>query len=78
VLPDSPPAREMATKAHNSGHEVLLHLPMAPLSKQPLERNTLRPEMSSDEIERIIRSAVNNVPYAVGINNHMGSKMTSN
>ena len=34
--------------------------------------------MSSDEIERIIRSAVNNVPYAVGINNHMGSKMTSN
>lgn len=69
---------EMATKAHNSGHEVLIHLPMAPLSKQPLEKNTLRPEMSSDEIERIIRSAVNNVPYAVGINNHMGSKMTSN
>lgn len=68
----------MATKAHNSGHEVLIHLPMAPLSKQPLEKNTLRPEMSSDEIEHIIRSAVNNVPYAVGINNHMGSKMTSN
>ncbi|SPX20192.1 putative polysaccharide deacetylase [Escherichia coli] len=65
-------------KRHNSGHEVLIHLPMAPLSKQPLEKNTLRPEMSSDEIERIIRSAVNNVPYAVGINNHMGSKMTSN
>lgn len=78
VLPDSPHAREMATKAHNSGHEVLIHLPMAPLSKQPLEKNTLRPEMSSDEIKRIIRSAVNNVPYAVGINNHMGSKMTSN
>ncbi|XNM79766.1 divergent polysaccharide deacetylase family protein [Escherichia coli] len=33
--------------------------------------------MSSDEIERIIRSAVNG-DYAVGINNHMGSKMTSN
>ena len=40
VLPDSPHAREMATKAHNSGHEVLIHLPMAPLSKQPLEKNT--------------------------------------
>ncbi|XNM76964.1 divergent polysaccharide deacetylase family protein [Escherichia coli] len=24
VLPDSPHAREMATKAHNSGHEVLI------------------------------------------------------
>ncbi len=69
--------REMATKAHNSGHEVLIHLPMAPLSKQPLEKDTLRPDMSSDEIERIIREAVNNVPYAVGLNNHMGSAMTS-
>ncbi|XNM76965.1 divergent polysaccharide deacetylase family protein [Escherichia coli] len=34
--------------------------------------------MSSDEIERIICSVVNNVPCAVGINNHMGSKMTLN
>lgn len=78
VLPNAPHAREMATKAHNAGHEVLIHLPMAPLSKQPLEKDTLRPEMSSAEIERIIRDAVNKVPYAVGLNNHMGSAMTSN
>ncbi|WP_162286803.1 divergent polysaccharide deacetylase family protein [Pantoea stewartii] len=77
VLPDAPYARQMAIKAHQGGHEVLIHLPMAPLSKQPLEKNTLTPEMSSAEIDRIIRSAVNNVPYAVGLNNHMGSKMTS-
>lgn len=77
VLPNAPHAREMATKAHNGGHEVLIHLPMAPLSKQPLEKDTLRPEMSSDEIDRIIRDAVSKVPYAVGLNNHMGSAMTS-
>lgn len=77
VLPDAPYARQMATKAHQGGREVLIHLPMAPLSKQPLEKNTLTPEMSSAEIDRIIRSAINNVPYAVGLNNHMGSKMTS-
>lgn len=77
VLPNAPHAREMATKAHQSGHEVLIHLPMAPLSKQPLEKDTLRPEMSSAEIERIIREAVQDVPYAVGLNNHMGSAMTS-
>lgn len=77
VLPNAPHAHEMATKAHNSGHEVLIHLPMAPLSKQPLEKDTLRPEMSSDEIDRIIREAYNKVPYAVGLNNHMGSAMTS-
>lgn len=77
VLPNAPHAREMATKAHNAGHEVLIHLPMAPLSKQPLEKDTLRPEMTSEEIERIIREAADNVPYAVGLNNHMGSAMTS-
>ncbi|GAA0491227.1 MULTISPECIES: divergent polysaccharide deacetylase family protein [Tatumella] len=77
VLPDATHAREMAIKAHQTGHEVLIHLPMAPLSKQPLEKNTLTPEMSSAEITRIIQLAVSHVPYAVGLNNHMGSKMTS-
>jgi polysaccharide deacetylase 2 family uncharacterized protein YibQ len=77
VLPNAPHAKEMATKAHNAGHEVLIHLPMAPLSKQPLEKDTLRPDMSSAEIERIISDAVSKVPYATGLNNHMGSAMTS-
>lgn len=77
VLPNAPHAREMATKAHQRGHEVLIHLPMAPLSKQPLEKNTLFPDMSSAEITRIIQKAVADVPYAVGLNNHMGSAMTS-
>lgn len=77
VLPGAPHAREMAIKAHQRGHEVLIHLPMAPLSKQPLEKDTLTPEMTSDEIEHIIRNAVDKVPYAVGLNNHMGSRMTS-
>ncbi|MFG1175464.1 divergent polysaccharide deacetylase family protein [Erwiniaceae bacterium CAU 1747] len=77
VLPNAPHAREMATKAHQRGHEVLIHLPMAPLSKQPLEKDTLRPEMSVDEIARIVHDAAADVPYAVGLNNHMGSAMTS-
>ncbi|ORM62511.1 hypothetical protein PRCB_12510 [Pantoea rodasii] len=77
VLPNAPHAREMATKAHQGGHEVLIHLPMAPLSKQPLEKDTLTPDMSSEEIARIVRDAAGKVPFAVGLNNHMGSKMTS-
>ncbi|MFI8417841.1 divergent polysaccharide deacetylase family protein [Serratia sp. NPDC078593] len=77
VLPNAPHAKLMATRAHNQGREVLIHMPMAPISKQPLERDTLHPSMSSEEIQRIIRNSVNNVPYAVGMNNHMGSAMTS-
>ncbi|MBT9431432.1 divergent polysaccharide deacetylase family protein [Candidatus Sodalis endolongispinus] len=77
VLPDAPYAREMALKAHRQGREILIHLPMAPLSKQPLERNTLTPAMSRDQVADIIRQATQKVPYAVGLNNHMGSAMTS-
>ena len=43
VLPNAPHARLMATRAHSRGREVLIHMPMAPLSKQPLERDTLQP-----------------------------------
>ncbi|PIJ49667.1 hypothetical protein BL250_11690 [Erwinia sp. OLTSP20] len=77
VLPDAPLATQMATRAHQQGREVLIHLPMAPLSKQPLEKDTLRPDMSLDEIRRIIHNASLKVPYAIGLNNHMGSAMTS-
>ncbi|NHB96431.1 divergent polysaccharide deacetylase family protein [Photorhabdus stackebrandtii] len=77
ILPDSPHGREMVEKAHQQGREILIHLPMAPLSKQRLEPDTLQPTMSSEEIDRIIQRAIQKVPYAVGINNHMGSAMTS-
>ncbi|MEQ1965748.1 divergent polysaccharide deacetylase family protein [Xenorhabdus nematophila] len=77
ILPDSPHGREMAEKAYQQGREVLIHLPMAPLSQQPLEKNTLHPAMSREEIGRIIQEAIQKVPHAVGMNNHMGSAMTS-
>ncbi|AXG45361.1 MULTISPECIES: divergent polysaccharide deacetylase family protein [Photorhabdus] len=77
ILPDSPHGREMAEKAYKQGREILIHLPMAPLSKQLLEPDTLQPTMSSEDIDRIIQRAIQKVPYAVGINNHMGSAMTS-
>ncbi|MBC8952958.1 divergent polysaccharide deacetylase family protein [Xenorhabdus sp. PB62.4] len=78
ILPNSPHGRKMAEKAHQQGREVLIHLPMAPLSKQPLEKNTLHPAMSQEEIGRIIQDAIQKIPHAVGMNNHMGSAMTSN
>ncbi|MCO6544261.1 MAG: divergent polysaccharide deacetylase family protein [Gilliamella sp.] len=78
VLPNSPNAKRIATIAHDSGNDVIIHLPMAPLGKQPLEKDTLFPSMNEAEVNRIVTSAVAKVPYAVGVNNHMGSLMTSN
>jgi uncharacterized protein len=78
VLPYSPNAKRIATMAHQHGNDVIIHLPMAPLGKQPLEKYTLFPHMTEAEISRIIDNAVERVPYAIGVNNHMGSLMTSN
>jgi polysaccharide deacetylase 2 family uncharacterized protein YibQ len=66
----------MATKAHNLGHEVLIHLPMAPLSKQPLEKDTLRPDMSSERSSAYPRR-LRQGSVRRWLNNHMGSAMTS-
>lgn len=77
VLPNSPNAGNIATLAYQNGKEVIIHLPMAPIGKQPLEVDTLTPSMTQDEISRIVKEAIEKVPYAIGVNNHMGSLMTS-
>lgn len=77
IFPNAPDSQMMMNKAHQQGREILIHLPMAPLSKQPLEKNTLTPSMSAAEVKRIVDQAITNIPYAIGINNHMGSAMTS-
>jgi uncharacterized protein len=77
VLPNSPNARQIAIYANSHGNQVMIHLPMAPIRLAGLEKDTLFPDMSEAEIARIIDQAITKVPYAVGINNHMGSRMTS-
>ena len=37
IFPNAPDSQMMMNKAHQQGREILIHLPMAPLSKQPLE-----------------------------------------
>lgn len=77
VLPHSPNAKNIAEFAHTHGNEVIVHLPMAPTTKQPLEVDTLFPEMDKNEVKRIVDQAIQRVPYAIGLNSHMGSLMTS-
>ncbi|MGP1931157.1 MAG: divergent polysaccharide deacetylase family protein [Arsenophonus sp. ET-YP4-MAG3] len=78
ILPNSSHGKEMAEKAFQQGREVLIHMPMKPISHQPLEKNTLTPEMSVTEIEKNIITAIEQVPHAKGMNNHMGSAITAN
>ncbi|MBC5788694.1 divergent polysaccharide deacetylase family protein [Providencia sp. JUb39] len=77
ILPNSPHGAEVAATAYQQGRDILIHMPMKPLSKQSLEKDTLAPSMSAEEVDRIIKNAISRVPHAKGMNNHMGSEMTS-
>lgn len=78
VIPGLQQSREVATAAHNNGYEVMLHIPMEPRDypRQRLERNGLLLSYGDKEIENRVRGFMNVIPYAVGANNHMGSRFT--
>lgn len=78
VWPYSTHAHSAATEAHNAGREVLVHQPMEPLhypAANPGE-GALLVNMSDKAIRQTLSDAVMRVPYAVGLNNHMGSRFT--
>jgi hypothetical protein len=79
VLPKLRYSTETAEEAHRAGREVMLHLPMEPL---PGERPSpgegeIRTGMIAEEVERVLATDLETVPYAVGVNNHMGSRATA-
>lgn len=77
ILPNLKYSQEIASKLHSKGFEIMLHLPMEPLEKLPLEKNTISSSMSKDKIVKVIAADLTNLVYAKGASNHMGSKTTS-
>jgi len=77
VLPNHPRSAEIAQEAHHRGYQVMLHLPMESLANETAEIQELRPGMSSTEISSDLNAMLRTVPYAAGVNNHQGSRATS-
>jgi len=79
VLPNAPHAVEVATLLHERGFEVLCHLPMEPEHFPRISpgAGAVLTSMSDDEIARTTLKNVEAVPYARGVNNHMGSRATA-
>src|SRR5438105_5088036 len=79
VLPNSQRAGEFATKLHSRGFEVLCHLPMEPegFPRVSPGSGAVLTSMSNEEIVRTTTTNVGEIPYARGVNNHMGSRATA-
>ncbi|MEF2965414.1 divergent polysaccharide deacetylase family protein [Paenibacillus sp. M1] len=78
VMPFMRTTAEDAKRAHERGHDVIVHLPMEPKQGRAewLGPGAILSKMSDEEVRRKVEEAIDNVPYAAGINNHMGSKIT--
>ncbi|MFP3370571.1 divergent polysaccharide deacetylase family protein [Pseudomonas sp. SIMBA_068] len=73
IMPDTPHASDFARQAHKAGKTVILHMPMDPATGP----YAWHPGIAIDELARRLEAALAKVPYAAGINNHMGSRMTT-
>ncbi|WP_370639082.1 divergent polysaccharide deacetylase family protein [Cohnella sp. REN36] len=79
VMPFLPSTKADAEAAHAAGRDVIVHLPMEPVRGKPswLGPKAILTSLSDEEIRARVEAAIAEVPHAIGMNNHMGSKATA-
>lgn len=78
ILPSSPFARSAAELTKKANRIVMLHLPMEPETRHYAGSDDfLLAGMEKDEFELRVLHELEQVPYIEGVNNHMGSRLTS-
>lgn len=66
--------------AHKMGMEVIMHVSMEPVFGNPewLGPRSIKDNSSDQDVISILQDGLKQLKYAVGINNHMGSKVMQN
>lgn len=77
VLPKTLYATQLAKFANENNKEVMLHMPMQSIKHRHLSPDLLNTEMTEKEFKDLIETNLDSVPFIRGINNHMGSLLTS-
>ena len=78
VLPGHSQSSRIAKKVVNAGKEVIIHMPMqSSVASSGEDGFKLKTGMTSEEIEWRLSEALSDIPEAIGINKHQGSKATS-
>jgi uncharacterized protein len=78
-LPHAPHTPFLSHAAQRLGRDVLLHLPLEPIDSVTFDPGpgALFLTMSEEELRLQLASNLTRVPMAIGVNNHMGSRFTS-
>ena len=78
IIPGHTASKKFAEKAVSYGKEVIIHMPMESENYSPGEDEyKLLTSMTSELLENKLIQAFESLPEAIGMNNHQGSKATS-
>jgi len=79
ILPGSPHGKAIARAARKRGRELMLHQPMEPNEYPKVDPGpgALFSSMDPDQLLRILEANLTAYSGIKGVNNHMGSKLTS-
>jgi len=66
----------LANRANEYGKEVILHMPMENVHDKPIDAGGLTHHLNKKEFQLTLNRAIDQIPHAKGINNHMGSYLT--
>ena len=78
IIPGHNYSTSFGEKAVSAGYEVIVHMPMENTGKTyGEEKFVLLTEMDSETIKRRINNAFAQIPMAIGMNNHQGSKASA-
>lgn len=78
ILPNLEYSEEVTKETKFKNRQIILHMPMEPESSfVRLEKNTITTAMGEERIANIFYKALESIPGAKGVSNHMGSKFTA-
>ena len=80
IFPYAPHALEVAKLFHDAGQQIMLHVPMEPHGYPDVDPGpgALLDSMNDQQLLSRFSKELSTLPGIVGINNHMGSKLTEN
>ena len=79
IIPGTPYAKSIGKYADSIGVETIIHMPMESHKEDNINYAvSLNEKLNATLVEEKIRFAFNEVPTALGMNNHQGSKATEN
>ncbi len=78
ILPDLPYTKEAGEMIHDAGKEYIIHQPMDAVGGEKTGPGAIHIGMKEDTVAAVINTNLIDLPFAGGMNNHMGSAGTAN